>query len=172
MAVIIQIRGDNAANWTAVNPILAEREFAYETDTKRMKAGNGSTAWNSLPYFEVARQLERIAAVVSGGILTLDMALQHERKFEVATAQTTSFTVAFANITNAQFIHLVIPITGTVAITFPSNVVSMRSESRWNNTTRVLTLIAVGTGDLFEISFDVISGPKYILIAGEGNYPS
>jgi len=172
MAVIIQIRGDNAANWTAINPILAEREFAYETDTKRMKAGNGTTAWNSLPYFEVARQLERITPVVTGGILTLDMALQHERKFEVAAIQTTSFTVAFANVTNAQFIHLVIPITGAVTIVFPSNVVSMRSEPRWNNTTRALALTAVGTGDLFEISLDVMVGPKYIVKASEANYPS
>jgi hypothetical protein len=170
MAVIIQIRGDNAANWTAVNPILAEREFAYETDTKRMKAGNGATPWNSLPYFEVTRQLERIAAVVSGGILTLDMALMHERKFEVATAQTGNFTVAFANITNAQFIHLVVPITGTVVVTFPSSVVSMRSEARWNNTTRGITLIAVGTGDLFEISLNTTASGKYILKAGEGNF--
>ena len=166
------MRGDTAENWTAINPVLAEREFAYETDTKRMKAGNGSTAWNSLLYFETIRQLERINPVVTGGILTLDMALAHERKFEVIATQTSSFSVAFANMTNAQFLHLVVPITGTVVVTFPSSVVGMRTDPRWNNTARTLALVATGTPDFFEISLDVVNGPKYIVKASEANYSS
>ena len=50
MAVIIQIRGDDAAAWTAANPILAEREMGLETNTNKLKFGNGITPWNSLPY--------------------------------------------------------------------------------------------------------------------------
>jgi hypothetical protein len=50
MAVKLQLRGDTAAAWTAANPILAEREFAIEMDTKKMKVGDGTTAWNSLSY--------------------------------------------------------------------------------------------------------------------------
>lgn len=50
MAVTIQLRGDTAANWTSVNPILAERELGIETDTLLYKIGNGVTAWNSLSY--------------------------------------------------------------------------------------------------------------------------
>lgn len=48
--VPIQLRGDTAANWTANNTILRAREMAVETDTKRFKIGDGTTAWNSLPY--------------------------------------------------------------------------------------------------------------------------
>lgn len=43
-------RRDTAANWTSVNPTLASGEFGYEKDTGKLKLGNGSTAWNSLPY--------------------------------------------------------------------------------------------------------------------------
>lgn len=50
MAVKLQLRGDTAAAWTAANPILAERELAIETDTQKLKVGDGTTAWNSLPY--------------------------------------------------------------------------------------------------------------------------
>lgn len=50
MSVIIQLRGDTAANWVIANPVLAEREMAIETDTELYKIGNGVTAWNSLPY--------------------------------------------------------------------------------------------------------------------------
>jgi len=50
MATIIQLRGDTAANWTTVNPVLAERELAIETDTNLYKIGDGVTPWNTLPY--------------------------------------------------------------------------------------------------------------------------
>jgi hypothetical protein len=46
----IQIRRDTAANWTSANPTLAAGQPGYETDTGRIKIGNGSTAWTSLPY--------------------------------------------------------------------------------------------------------------------------
>lgn len=50
MANKIQYRRDTAAAWTAANPILSAGEPAVETDTKRRKIGDGTTAWNSLPY--------------------------------------------------------------------------------------------------------------------------
>lgn len=46
----LKLRGDTVANWAAVNPVLAEREMGIETDTRRLKVGDGSTAWNVLPY--------------------------------------------------------------------------------------------------------------------------
>jgi hypothetical protein len=46
----IQARRDTAANWTSTNPTLAAGEFGLETDTLKLKLGNGSTAWNSLSY--------------------------------------------------------------------------------------------------------------------------
>lgn len=50
MASIIQIRRDTAANWTSANPTLAQGELGLETDTLKVKAGDGSTAWNSASY--------------------------------------------------------------------------------------------------------------------------
>jgi hypothetical protein len=50
MATKIQLRGGTAAQWTAANPILSEREVGIETDTRKFKFGDGVTAWNSLAY--------------------------------------------------------------------------------------------------------------------------
>jgi hypothetical protein len=50
MADLIQIRRDTAANWTSANTVLAQGELGAETDTSKIKIGNGSTAWNSLSY--------------------------------------------------------------------------------------------------------------------------
>ena len=56
----ILIRGDTAAAWTADNPILAAREPAIETDSKRMKVGDGVTAWTDLAYFDPLSGLPRL----------------------------------------------------------------------------------------------------------------
>jgi hypothetical protein len=48
--MLIKLRRDTAANWTAANPILSSGEPGVETDTGKLKIGNGSTSWNTLPY--------------------------------------------------------------------------------------------------------------------------
>ena len=45
------MRRDTAANWTNSNPILGDGEFGFEKDSKKMKIGDGVTAWNSLAYY-------------------------------------------------------------------------------------------------------------------------
>jgi hypothetical protein len=50
MADRIQVRRDTATNWTSANPTLASGELGYETDTAKIKLGDGSTAWTSLAY--------------------------------------------------------------------------------------------------------------------------
>lgn len=46
----IKPRGGTAAQWTSANPVLSAREIGIETDTQKSKYGNGTTAWNDLPY--------------------------------------------------------------------------------------------------------------------------
>jgi hypothetical protein len=63
MATHIQIRRDTAANWTAANPVLLLGEIGIETNTTvtsstsklyKAKIGDGTTAWNALPYFSIS----------------------------------------------------------------------------------------------------------------------
>lgn len=54
MAQRIQVRRGTAAAWTTANPILAEGEIGFETDTLKLKCGNGATAWNALAYISGA----------------------------------------------------------------------------------------------------------------------
>ena len=58
MAVQIQLRNDTASAWTAANPILAEGEIGIENDTKFIKVGDGTTAWNNLEYGLLERATE------------------------------------------------------------------------------------------------------------------
>ena len=50
MAAIIQLKRGTAAALTSANPVLAAGEVVFETDTKKMKVGDGTTAWTSLAY--------------------------------------------------------------------------------------------------------------------------
>lgn len=44
---------DTAANWTSANTLLALSAIAQETDTGKVKIGDGVTTWNTLPYTKV-----------------------------------------------------------------------------------------------------------------------
>lgn len=50
MSTQFQMRRDTAANLTTANLVYAVGEPIEETDTKKRKTGDGSTAWTALPY--------------------------------------------------------------------------------------------------------------------------
>ena len=50
VSVRLQLRADTAANWTSANPTLLANELGRETDTGKIKIGDGTTAWSSLAY--------------------------------------------------------------------------------------------------------------------------
>lgn len=50
MAVKVQLRRDTAANWASEDPVLAHGEIGIDTDARKGKIGDGSTAWSSLDF--------------------------------------------------------------------------------------------------------------------------
>jgi len=68
VAKSIQVRRATAAIATANNKTLAAGEIGFETDTRKWKFGDGSTAWNSLPYAidEVGHLVEGRLTLTSG----------------------------------------------------------------------------------------------------------
>jgi hypothetical protein len=71
MAVVtqIQIRRGTASEWTSTNPTLASGEQGFETDTNKMKIGNGATAWNSLSY-AITGAVGTVTSITAGTGLT------------------------------------------------------------------------------------------------------
>jgi hypothetical protein len=51
VAIRIQLRRGKAVFWTDENPVLHHGEPGYETDTHRLKIGDGETFWRDLPYY-------------------------------------------------------------------------------------------------------------------------
>jgi SH3-like domain-containing protein len=56
-SVRIQLRRGTATQWTVANPVLALGEPGHETDTRRVKIGDGATAWNALAYFTTPKSV-------------------------------------------------------------------------------------------------------------------
>ena len=50
---ILQLHRGTKAAWEKNNPILAKSEPGHESDTGRIKIGDGVTPWNELDYFDV-----------------------------------------------------------------------------------------------------------------------
>lgn len=74
--VLIQHKTGTAAQWTSVNPTLAKGEIGFETDTAKMKIGDGVTTYNNLPYLQ-AQAGESVGHVqyqytVENGYIALD----------------------------------------------------------------------------------------------------
>jgi len=69
MSSIIQIKRGTATAWTSANPTLNAGEIGFETDTKKMKVGDGSTAWTSLAYTTTDGDISGVTAGtgLSGG---------------------------------------------------------------------------------------------------------
>ena len=67
MSVQLFLRQGTAAQWTAANPILAAGEFGYESDTQKLKVGDGSTTWNFLSYNTVPVGYIQDTAITSKG---------------------------------------------------------------------------------------------------------
>ena len=59
----IQLRNDLAATWDSKNPVLKKGEIGIEIDTRKMKVGDGTTAWKTLPY--MGADVNDILAVIN-----------------------------------------------------------------------------------------------------------
>jgi hypothetical protein len=137
----VQVRRGTAAQWTSANPTLASGEQGFETDTLKLKIGNGSTAWNSLAYVATGAT-GTVTSVVAGtglsggtitstgtiaidstvatltGTQTLTNKTLTDAKINLAfDAETTSYTAVLAN--NSQVVTMDVGSANTFSI--PTN---------------------------------------------------
>lgn len=50
MSISMQQKRGVSTNWTSSNPVLLAGEIGFETDTNKMKVGDGTSNWNDLDY--------------------------------------------------------------------------------------------------------------------------
>jgi Major tropism determinant N-terminal domain len=78
MTSVIRLKRGTAAQWTSNNPVLGPGEQGWERDTNKIKIGDGTTAWSSLPYFSgggggggIAESFETVSSNLDASDATL-----------------------------------------------------------------------------------------------------
>lgn len=88
MLAQMQVRRDTAANWASNNPTLLAGELGVDTTRHLTKVGDGSTAWNSLPFLRFAR----VGATASSATPSINTDIYDMYGLTAQAADITSFT--------------------------------------------------------------------------------
>lgn len=89
----IKFRRDTSANWTSVNPIPAQGEPCYETDTGKLKIGNGSDSYTVLPYVSDDGDLPIASTTTLGAIKVGDnLTIAADGTLSASATGTTDYT--------------------------------------------------------------------------------
>jgi hypothetical protein len=108
----IQVRRGTASQWTSANPTLASGEWGFETDTLKVKIGNGATAWTSLAY-------QGAGDVTLSGTQTLTNKTLTDPKINLAINAQTGTTYTFVLADNGKFVTA--SNASAITVTIPPN---------------------------------------------------
>ena len=157
----IQLKRDTSTNWTAANPTLALAEPGLETDTNRIKYGDGVSSWQNLQYAsnvafrEVTNFPTGIAGDTAGTIVVNGAGKTFICTSTYATQEPTGYTLTTSEtVLNGQNIN------GNLAFTF--NVSDNPTLAGW------LYNIAVASGTV-TLTSPVLEGTRTSAV-GTMNY--
>jgi major tropism determinant Mtd-like protein len=196
MSVAMQQRRDTAADWTSVNPVLYAGQLGFETDTGKIKLGDGVTAWTSLPYLSGVTSVNGHTGIVT--LTASDVSADAAGSAAAVLAETlpglTVVAVSSAGALASDTLAEVNATAGTIALTLPAPtagtqqlIMVEKTDSSANTVTITGTIRGVGAATLtlalqnesvlfyaYGTSWYVLSGHKalvsldgrYVLLAG------
>jgi hypothetical protein len=180
MAVVtqIQVRRGTASQWTSTNPVLAAGEWGYESDTGKVKIGNGSSAWNSIGYIgATSGTVTSITAgtglsggtITSTGTIAIDSTVATLTGSQTLTNKTLTAPV-ISTISNTGTVTLPTATTTLVGTDTTDTLTNKtlttptitQGQSTPSFTTNAYTLIAGDAGKLLLASNSATAGTVYI----------
>jgi hypothetical protein len=170
MATVIQVKRGTASAWTSANTVLTAGEIGFESDTKKMKVGDGSTAWTSLVYTATDGDITAVVAGtgLSGGSTSgsATLAIDTSVVVDKTTAQTltnkTLTTPIISSISNTGTLTLPTS-TGTIALTSDITVTDSSTTTLTNKTLTTPTL----DDPKINLAFDAQTGTTYTAVLND-----
>lgn len=149
---LIQIRRGSMQEWIAANPILDSGEFGFETDTGRIKIGNGTNYWSALDYVGTKENLIKIYNN-SGSAIQKGQCLYINNFDTYSNLPTVSLYISNGTISEQKFIGLATEYIANGEYGFSTNFGPLYNL----NTTGSTSNIAVGdeswsNGDILYVS--------------------
>ena len=171
MATVIQVKRGTASAWTSANTVLTAGEIGFESDTKKMKVGDGSTAWTSLAYTATDGDITAVVAGtgLSGGSTSgsATLAIDTSVVVDKTTAQTltnkTLTTPIISSISNTGTLTLPTS-TGTIALTSDITVTDSSTTTLTNKTLTTPTL----NDPKINLAFDAETASYTAILANNG----
>lgn len=156
----IKHRQATAATWESKNPVLAAGEFGYDTTNKITKIGDGSTPWNTLPFFATTdlsfakSSWAQIAALSESGAAKTYFSVGDEKTIELTTGEEITLVILGFNhddLTGGGKAGITIGMKNLLATTYRMNATSTNAGG-WNNsqmrTSTMATLLSQLPADL------------------------
>lgn len=137
----IKHRQATAATWESKNPVLAASEFGYDTTNKITKIGDGSTPWNTLPFFATTdlsfakSSWAQIAALSESGAAKTYFSVGDEKTIELTTGEEITLVILGFNhddLTGGGKAGITIGMKNLLATTYRMNATSTNAGG-WNN---------------------------------------
>jgi hypothetical protein len=159
MTSVIQVKRGSASAWTSANTVLAAGEVGFETDTKKMKVGDGSTAWTSLSYTVTDGDITAVVAGtgLSGGSTSGSATLAIDTS--VVVDKTTAQTLTNKTLTTP----IISSISNTGTVTLPTSTDTLVGR----DTTDTLTNKTL-TDPKINLAFDAETASYTAVIANNG----
>ena len=156
----IKHRQATAATWESKNPVLAAGEFGYDTTNKITKIGDGSTPWNTLPFFATTdlsfakSSWAQIAALSESGAAKTYFSVGDEKTIELTTGEEITLVILGFNhddLTGGGKAGITIGMKNLLATMYRMNATSTNAGG-WNNsqmrTSTMATLLSQLPADL------------------------
>ena len=182
-----QVRRDTAANWTSVDPTLADGELGFETVTNRFKIGDGTTVWTALPYVWPQASYCELLTSTSGAsgtstrVYAFSEVVDTDGYFDVGNpshivAPWTGlyhlvYNIKFSNVSNSFYWDTKVNLNGAGSTTFDGNFVHSRTLGEWESqnagqSAYNSTYLELTAGDYIEILLQTLVSRTIITTQG------
>lgn len=87
---LIRVRRGTSAQWATANPVLAAGEPGFDSTLRRVKFGDGTSQWSTLPFLDQ----NNVGAVTSSATPGIDVAYLDQFNITALAVNITSMTTA------------------------------------------------------------------------------